>query len=215
MLNHSSMQAIFIRAFIDFIMLNTKKVNEELDGRALVNQPIFHDLVGNVLIEIRERQGKLALLVNKEQVLVFTGRAAFNKRTINELNVWFHREHRSNHNTALNSIKALIDKMSIRDKFNEFTFFEKLIFTSKEFNVSTGSVYLDEEVNARIFIQLSLLGNFKLIVETTGERPEGVVGRLFPAHCGLFQEFTGRLKTDPVDSWFKEVLRTHVEQHLK
>lgn len=215
MINKFSMQILFISNFIKIILGDTKKVNDRLECYNLQGQVIYSDELEEVVFKVVLGDKGYDLFINGERILSFGNKVVFNKRTINELQVWFHKKCRQDYNTTVASINQLIGKMEITSLFDKFTFTERLLGGSKEFNVTTGSVYLDSVINVHVSLKRTVFNKFKAVITTSTEKPCGLLGKLYPTHCGVIRQFGGSINSDPVNQWFREVLHDHITWYVK
>lgn len=141
-----------------------------------------------------------------------------NKGLINKLEVWFHREHRDSYQRGLETISDDISRMSLRESISKIGLFQRFLVSKNKININSlysTSDNFNELLTIRAEIAVSLVGTVYIYTGVNVTGVHGFLRNYLSTRIGHDGYFTGKLRKDPIDKWFKEILYTHVEETLK
>ncbi|QZA70514.1 hypothetical protein AH04_27 [Erwinia phage AH04] len=225
MFDYKNVAVIYLRMFLSILAANFTAANKRLEklvlnqvGNAYPQQLLF--CANGVSATIMMRESIYYLIVSiatgegaKEFKLGKT--ATISKSILNQLEVWFHKEHRQMYNESIGIITASIKRVTIKPFISEIGWIKRLCFTQNVKNISYGSQHLDQLLPTRVTVQRGITNKLQVFVDIHTDNIKGELTKFIPVHAGIMRSYYANQATDPVNKWLREVLLEHVDVNLK
>lgn len=227
MFDYKNVAVIYLRMFLSILTANITAVNRRLENFNLI--PVLGDTTypqrtlfsaDGVTAVIMLREGFYYLLLtipgslnSKEIKLGKT--ATINKSILNQLEVWFHKEYRSQYNDSINIITESIKRVNIKPFISEIGWLKRMTFTQNVKNITYGTFYLDQLLQTRVTVRRGITNKLQVFVDIHTGNIKGDLTDYIPVHAGIMRSYYANQGSDPVNKWLREALLEHVDVNLK
>lgn len=217
MFNYNHVQAIFISLFIKLVEKNLTKVNELLVKHAYDGAVVFKCLGLVVRLsrpaEVRAWALVIEALGNKHGFKLSKD-PIINKRTLNELKVWFHKYGYNYRTDAISYISRQIDTVDVHPHVKNVSVLDRLLGTQKEHGISFGNNLLNEIMPSSVVVQRSIFNKLSIFTTVTTNGFGGCLSAILPVHLGVTQAYDTKSQ-DTVNGSVREALHEHLKNNLQ
>lgn len=229
MFDYNSMTVIYLRMFLSLLAENITKVNKEL-AQATMTPLYDNNFTFCVLFTAGGLRVTLALQGDIYSLYLVTGTSIsdrknrviklgktphINKSMLNQLEVWFHREHRATYAEAIGVITDSIKLVNIKPFVNDIGWFKRLRFTQNVYEVSYGNSAINALMHTQVVVQRSLFNRLQVVVDAHTCNVSGFFTKFIPVHAGIMRTYYANATDKSLNRWVRELLLEHVEVHLK
>lgn len=233
MFDYKNVAVIYLRMFLSILAANITAVNKRLENFGLT--PVQNPKVGDSIYPQRtlfSADGVCAVIMLREGIhyliisLAGSGptdskeiklgkTATISKSALNQLEVWFHKEYRSQYNDSINIITESIKRVNIKPFISEIGWLKRLTFGQNVKDITYGTFHLDQLLQTRVTVQRGLTNRLQVFVDIHTGNIKGALTDYIPVHAGIMRSYYANQATDPVNKWMREALLEHVDVNLK
>lgn len=213
-------RALGLRHAINFIASRLKDINADMqaDPRGGLLLAIY-----GVVLTIIPRGGNLFLLIEgcsnvpgeNFEVKLGRGDKVFNKRVMNDLEVYFHKNHRLYYNSAIKDIENNLPLLNLSNKVKQVTLWERL--TGKYiYGILAKGDMNDGLIEIRYRLNVSLFGKIEVVLDLdTKLSHDGIAGRFYPVSAGAQFRYSSIKDIGGIDKWMRGCVLSHVSYLFK
>lgn len=220
--------AVNIRIAMAKILSNIDAVNKDLADRlsSLTVATIIRQ--GNIVVSGFVADGNRYLVISegafKDNVRLQTiklGNTAklINKRVINDLQVWQHREYHGLLEKFDDMLDRKISDINIRGDLDRIGFSDRLFCNTVVIKPINELFDLARLVDLEVLASRTIFNKATVTISVTPARPEGdftstsIMETISPIHDGIMRQATTHYKHEPVNQYVQEVVRQYFNQY--
>lgn len=216
MFDHKNIAVVYLRMFISILSGHLADINKKLSR---VGETTLFQAAGVIVtVALNSEDGSYYLHFTTDlgsKSFKIGKVATINKSVLNQIEVWFHREHREAYSESLALIEASIKKVNIKPFILGIGWFKRLGFTKNIMKIKYGSQFLDQLLQTQVTVQRGITNRLAVFVDIYTGNIKGDVLNFIPVHAGIMRSYVASLNKDPVNQWLREVLLEHVDINLK
>jgi hypothetical protein len=224
MFDYNSMTVIYLRMFLSLLAENIARVNKELTNAIMLPMSngaytqclLFSAGALRVTLVLEGEIYSLHLTTGTTERFIKLGKSPhISKSVLNQLEVWFHREHRGTYNEAIDIITQSVNLVNIKPFVNAIGWFKRLIFGQNVQEIHYGDSNISSLMKTRVVVQRGIFNRLQVFIETHTGDVSGLFTKLVPVHAGIMRTYHANTADTSLNRWIRGVLLEHVERHLK
>lgn len=220
--------AVNIRIAMAKILSNIDAVNKDLADRLSSATVATIIRQGNIVVSGFVTNGNRYLVISegafKDNVRLQTiklGNTAklINKRVINDLQVWQHREYHGLLEKFDDMLDRKISDINIRGDLDRIGFNDRLFCNTVVIKPISELFDLARLVDLEVLASRTIFNKATVTISVTPARPEGdftsasIMETISPIHDGIMRQATTHYKREPVNQYVQEVVRQYFNQY--
>lgn len=214
-------RALGFRHILNFLSKNLAAVNEKLLPADVAG--LLINLYG-VVMTIVIRGGNKILVIEglrdpeegNIEIKLGRGKHVFNKRVLNDLEVYYHTHYRRYFTSAMNDVQEAVNTVSINKAITDLTFLDRVFGRAAEGTVRLGDQTLDTLVEIKYTAKVNVFGKItvQLYLDTRLNR-SCIAGIWYPVHAGSVHRYESTKDMGTISKWIRGSILAHMEYLFK